>query len=184
MAAAGAGWDDPRCMRRLSLALALPLALASLGCAKGFAIPDGEPRAPPPSAPTVAPSASAPPSDPRVAAAIAFAEAQLGKRYCWGGTGPTCFDCSGLVQASWRWGGVRLPRTTGAQARALVEVSPSELQPGDILWWSHGHVGLYVGGGQIIDAYHSRAGVVRRPAPKAERVLRVVPAPVTVAQTP
>lgn len=111
----------------------------------------------------------------RTAAAIAFAEAQVGKRYCWGGTGPDCFDCSGLVQAAWGWAGARLPRTTGQQARALQAVPIEEVQPGDILWWSHGHVGLYVGYGTIIDAYHSRAGVVRRRAPRPERVLRVVP---------
>ncbi len=103
---------------------------------------------------------------------IRFAEAQVGKRYCWGGTGPNCFDCSGLVQAAWRAGGVRLPRTSGAQGRALREVPISEVQPGDILWWPH-HVGLYVGNATMIDAYHSGAGVVRRPAAMPKRVLRV-----------
>ncbi|HVH43014.1 MAG TPA: NlpC/P60 family protein [Labilithrix sp.] len=114
------------------------------------------------------------PGDPRTAAAIGFAQAQVGKRYCWGGTGPDCFDCSGLVQSAWRWGGVALPRTSGAQGRVLVEVSRDQVRPGDILWWPH-HVGLYVGGGEMIDAYHSGAGVVRRRAAIPVRVLRVVP---------
>jgi cell wall-associated NlpC family hydrolase len=119
--------------------------------------------------------------DPSALAAIRFAEAQVGKRYCWGGTGPSCFDCSGLVQAAWRWAGVKLPRTSEAQGRALAEVPLEELRPGDILWW-RGHVGLYVGGGEMIDAYHSRAGVVRRPAAVPERVLRVRPRELTVAR--
>lgn len=117
--------------------------------------------------------------DPRSAAAIGFAQAQVGKRYCWGGTGPTCFDCSGLVQAAWRWGGIALPRTSDAQGRALVDVPIHDVRPGDVLWWP-GHVGLYVGEGQMIDAYHSRAGVVRRPAAIPVRVLRVVPAAASI----
>jgi cell wall-associated NlpC family hydrolase len=78
------------------------------------------------------------------------------------------------VQAAWSWGGAKLPRTSDAQGRALASVPPEEVRPGDILWWSHGHVGLYIGGGEMIDAYHSRAGVVRRRAPRPERVLRVM----------
>lgn len=153
--------------RAAALALVLGGTPFVLGCA------DATPRPSAPRAYLPAPAWPEAPADPRAAAAIAFAEAQIGKRYCWGGTGPSCFDCSGLVQAAWRWAGARLPRTTGDQARALVEVPPSEVRPGDILWWSHGHVGLYVGGGAIVDAYHSGAGVVRRRAPVPERVLRV-----------
>ena len=97
------------------------------------------------------------PGPSSTAAAIGFAEAQVGKRYCWGGTGPDCFDCSGLVQSAWRYGGVQLPRTSGAQGRVLVEVPREQMRPGDILWWPT-HVGLYVGNGEMIDAYHSRAG--------------------------
>lgn len=115
------------------------------------------------------------PPDPASAAALAFAQAQVGKRYCWGGSGPSCFDCSGLVQAAWRSGGAKLPRTSDAQGRTLASVSLDAVRPGDILWWSRGHVGLYLGGGEMIDAYHSGAGVVRRRAPMPERVLRVMP---------
>jgi cell wall-associated NlpC family hydrolase len=107
------------------------------------------------------------------AAAVYFAYGQVGKRYCWGGTGPDCFDCSGLVQAAWRSAGVKLPRTAIDQGRALADVSFGDVRPGDILWWPH-HVGLYIGGGEMIDAYHSRAGVVRRRAAVPVRVLRVL----------
>lgn len=155
-----------RCAAALALVLA---AVSALGCA------ETTPRRPARRAYLPPPAWPEQPPDARAAAAIAFAEAQVGKRYCWGGTGPDCFDCSGLVQASWRWAGARLPRTTGEQARSLYAVPPSEIRPGDILWWSRGHVGLYVGNGAIVDAYHSGAGVVRRRAPVPERVLRVVP---------
>jgi peptidoglycan DL-endopeptidase CwlO len=129
-----------------------------------------------------APASPEAPPDAPAANAIGFAEMQVGKRYCWGGTGPTCFDCSGLIQAAWRSGGVRLPRTSDAQGRALVEVPIAETRPGDILWWP-GHVGLYVGGGAMIDAYHSGAGVVRRRAVVPERVLRAVPTTATATAT-
>lgn len=143
--------------------LGLTLALLSLGCARATYVP-------PPTFPDPPPP---PPNGNPAATAIAFAEAQLGKRYCWGGNGPNCFDCSGLVQSAWRAAGARLPRTTDAQARALISVPIWDVRPGDIFWWSHGHVGIYVGNGTIIDAYHSGAGVVRRRAPRPERVLRV-----------
>lgn len=113
-----------------------------------------------------------PPGDPQTATALGFAFAQVGKRYCWGGTGPDCFDCSGLVQSAWQSAGVALPRTALAQGRALVDVPIDQVRAGDILWWPH-HVGLYIGGGEMIDAYHSRAGVVRRRAAVPVRVLRV-----------
>jgi len=109
---------------------------------------------------------------PATARVIGFAEAQVGKRYCWGGTGPDCFDCSGLVQAAWRSAGHRLPRTSGEQGKALADVPINDVRPGDILWWPH-HVGIYVGNAQMIDAYHSGAGVVRRKAVVPKRVLRV-----------
>ncbi|MCL2724750.1 MAG: NlpC/P60 family protein [Polyangiaceae bacterium] len=116
--------------------------------------------------------------EPQTAAVLGFAQAQVGKRYCWGGTGPDCFDCSGLVQAAWRSGGVKLPRTSAAQGRSLSDVPFEQMRPGDILWW-HNHVGLYVGNGEMIDAYNSRAGVVRRRVAVPQRVLRVsAPPPV------
>jgi hypothetical protein len=95
-----------------------------------------------------------------------FAWAQVGKRYCWGGTGPSCFDCSGLVQRAWATVGVRLPRTADAIATTLPEVplEVSQLRAGDILWWP-GHVGLYAGGGWVVEALDHRHGVIRRAIP-------------------
>ncbi|MER7520086.1 NlpC/P60 family protein [Streptomyces sp. NPDC126499] len=101
----------------------------------------------------------------RAAEAIAFARAQLGKPYVWGATGPSGFDCSGLTQAAWRAAGVSLPRTTYTQINAGRRVSRSELAPGDLVFFYSGisHVGLYIGGGQMIHA--PRPGSPIRVAP-------------------
>jgi cell wall-associated NlpC family hydrolase len=95
----------------------------------------------------------------------------VGKKYCWGGVGPECFDCSGLVQQAWLSAGVPLPRTADAMAFAAPEVRLDELETGDVLWWP-GHVGIYAGQGWVIDAYDKRHGVVRRPAKSPRRAFR------------
>lgn len=102
---------------------------------------------------------------------LAFARAQVGHRYCWGGTGPACFDCSGLVQRAWSTVGVRLPRTSGAMGEALPDVPVDDIRPGDILWYP-GHVALYAGDGLAIEALDSHDGVVERVAKDPWRVLR------------
>ncbi|WP_306327431.1 C40 family peptidase [Streptomyces venezuelae] len=101
----------------------------------------------------------------RAAQAISFARAQLGKPYVWGATGPSAYDCSGLTQAAWRAAGVSLPRTTYTQINAGPRVSRSQLAPGDLVFFYSGisHVGLYIGGGQMIHA--PRPGAPVRIAP-------------------
>ncbi|MEU3252807.1 C40 family peptidase [Streptomyces sp. NPDC006997] len=98
------------------------------------------------------PTTAAP--DSRTAAAVSYAYQALGSPYVWGATGPDAFDCSGLTQAAYRAAGVSLPRTTYAQIGAGRRVSRSELLPGDMVFFYSGisHVGLYVGGGQMIHA--------------------------------
>ncbi|WP_261993106.1 C40 family peptidase, partial [Streptomyces sp. adm13(2018)] len=101
----------------------------------------------------------------RASQAISFARAQLGKPYVWGATGPSGYDCSGLTQAAWRAAGVSLPRTTYTQINAGRRVSRSQLAPGDLVFFYSGisHVGLYIGGGQMIHA--PRPGAPVRIAP-------------------
>ncbi|MGW0464275.1 NlpC/P60 family protein [Streptomyces sp. NPDC003027] len=101
----------------------------------------------------------------RAAQAVSFARGQLGKPYVWGATGPSAYDCSGLTQAAWRAAGVALPRTTYTQINAGQRVSRSELGPGDLVFFYSGisHVGLYIGGGQMIHA--PRPGAPVRVAP-------------------
>ena len=90
-------------------------------------------------------------------AVVAFARGQIGKPYRWGGAGPDSWDCSGLTQAAWSQAGVSLSHYTGWQWAETSRVPLSDLQPGDLVFFgdsgptSH-HVGLYVGGGQMIEA--------------------------------
>jgi cell wall-associated NlpC family hydrolase len=85
--------------------------------------------------------------------AVAFAFAQIGKPYQWGGTGPGSYDCSGLVQAAWAYAGIAIPRDTYEQWGALPHINSSALEPGDLLFFDGiGHVAIYVGGGNMIDA--------------------------------
>gem|GEM_PF-772514 len=109
--------------------------------------------------------------DARAMEVVAFAMAQVGKPYCWGGTGPSCFDCSGLAEAAWTYVGGRLPRTSQAMSERLAEVPAAEVRPGDILWWP-GHVAIYIGNGWLVDALDSRRGVVMRVATDPYRALR------------
>jgi cell wall-associated NlpC family hydrolase len=94
------------------------------------------------------------PTSTQAEQAVAFAYNQLGCPYVFGGTGPcgSGFDCSGLTMSAWASAGVSVPRTSYGQA-TLPAVSLSALQPGDILEFAgDSHVGIYVGGGWLIDA--------------------------------
>ncbi|MGW2562040.1 C40 family peptidase [Streptomyces sp. NPDC001514] len=87
------------------------------------------------------------------AAAVAFARAQLGKPYVWGGTGPRGYDCSGLVMRAWQKAGVQLPRTTWGQVEAGTATTRGKLAAGDlVITRGGGHVQLYIGDGKVIHA--------------------------------
>jgi cell wall-associated NlpC family hydrolase len=91
----------------------------------------------------------------RAAKAIAFAKAQLGDPYVYGGTGPNGWDCSGLMQGSWRAAGVALPRVVGPQYAATRHIAMSQLQPGDLVFYGDmSHDGMYIGNGKVIHAPH------------------------------
>lgn len=104
-------------------------------------------------------------------AAVAYARSKLGLPYCWGGSGPGCYDCSGLTSASWKAGGKVIPRTSEGQAEGLPEVPLTMAVPGDILW-RQGHVALYIGDGQVIQAPHTGDVVKVSPAVKFSKALR------------
>jgi cell wall-associated NlpC family hydrolase len=80
----------------------------------------------------------------------------LGVPYVWGGASPSGFDCSGLVAYVYAQVGVSLPHYTGAQYAVGVPVSKDQLEPGDLVFFNGlGHVGIYIGGGQMIHAPHT-----------------------------
>ncbi len=120
--------------------------------AKSFARPVGR----------VAPSQQA-------AGAIYFAQKQLGTPYLWGGNGTPeqngRFDCSGLTKAAYETVGIELPRVANDQYNAGAHPSRAELLPGDLVFFSDDltnsreirHVGLYVGGGYMINAPYTGA---------------------------
>jgi cell wall-associated NlpC family hydrolase len=102
-----------------------------------------------------------PPVSGAAGKAVDFVFAQLGCPYVFGGTGPcnSGFDCSGLMQSAWAAAGVSIPRTSEEQA-GLPAVPLADLQPGDILEFNgDGHVGMYVGNNEIIDAPHTGLNV-------------------------
>jgi cell wall-associated NlpC family hydrolase len=104
--------------------------------------------------------------------AVAFARAQLGTPYVWGGDGPAegGFDCSGLTQAAYAAAGISLPRTAQDQYTASPHLPASaSLLPGDLLFYGSSpghitHVALYTGGGQALEAPHRGAVVRQGPA--------------------
>jgi peptidoglycan DL-endopeptidase CwlO len=93
----------------------------------------------------------------RARKAVRYAYQQRGKPYVWGGTGRRGFDCSGLVQRSWRHAGVAIPRVAADQYRRIhTHVAEKRLQPGDLVYFNHlSHVGLYVGSGRFIHSPHT-----------------------------
>jgi peptidoglycan DL-endopeptidase CwlO len=99
-----------------------------------------------------------PAPSPRAAAAIAYAEAQLGKPYEYAANGPNTYDCSGLTMMAWASAGVSMPHYSGAQYAMFPHVPLDQLQPGDLLFWGSGgseHVSMYIGGGLQIAATHT-----------------------------
>jgi peptidoglycan DL-endopeptidase CwlO len=110
-----------------------------------------------------------------VQTAIGYAEQQLGKPYQFGATGPDAFDCSGLVMMAYRAAGIDIPRTSEQQWGAGLQVSSSQVQPGDLVFFAGadgtptapGHVGLVIGHGLMIEAYAT--GFPIRIAPYGDR---------------
>jgi peptidoglycan DL-endopeptidase CwlO len=98
------------------------------------------------------------------AIAVRFAYAQLGKMYQFGADGPETFDCSGLTQQAWAAAGVSLPHNAQMQYNATAHIGRGSLIPGDLVYYhGFGHVGIFIGNGQIIHA--SRSGIPVKVAP-------------------
>jgi len=141
-------------------AAAAPAAAVVADAAPDPADPSGSPT----DSATDATAAPAPAGD---AAAVAVAEAyrQVGKPYVYGAAGPSAFDCSGLTQWAYGRAGIALSHYTGSQWAEGRRVSRADLQPGDLVFFYSDlhHMGLYVGGGQMVDAPHTGAFVRQEP---------------------
>jgi cell wall-associated NlpC family hydrolase len=96
-----------------------------------------------------------------------FALSQIGKPYQWGAVGPSTYDCSGLAMVAWSQAGVSLLHYTGDQWNEGAHVSLSDMQRGDLIFYATNnadpatihHVGIYIGGGQMVDAPYTGVDV-------------------------
>jgi peptidoglycan DL-endopeptidase CwlO len=113
-------------------------------------------------------------------AALRAALTRQGAPYIWGATGPRTFDCSGLVQWAYEQIGIAMPRVAAAQQEVGTPITPDQAQPGDLVFFGDPayHVGIYVGGGQFLEAPQS--GDVVKVAPlrgNISSIRRISPAP-------
>jgi murein DD-endopeptidase len=121
--------------------------------------------------PALAACASTPQSTPKStlkpdvsAQAATHAAKMVGKPYRYGGSSPAGFDCSGLVQYSYRQAGIALPRSTDEQRSASRSVKIADLRRGDLLFFNqegkkYGHLGMYIGDGKFVHAPSSGKAV-------------------------
>jgi cell wall-associated NlpC family hydrolase len=115
--------------------------------------------------------------------AVQWAYAEIGKPYVWAAAGPGSFDCSGLTQYVWGKAGVYLGHYTGDQWNEGVHVTQDELQPGDLVFFAYNtadpssihHVGIYIGGGEMIDAPYTGVDVRKDPAFRSDYIGAVRP---------
>lgn len=110
---------------------------------------------------TPAPAPAPAPSNGNGSSIASFACQFVGNPYVYGGTSLTNgADCSGFVQSVFKNFGYSLPRTAASQAGAGVQVSLSDLQPGDLLFYhGFGHVAIYIGNGQVVHASNAQTGI-------------------------
>ena len=134
-------------------ALAAPAPVQAASTSRGVAR-----QAPVPVA--AAPSPAPAPGNSSVASTVlAAAYSQQGKPYAYGAAGPDAYDCSGLTMWAFAHAGISLPHSADGQYGYGTHVSVSQLQPGDLVFFAEGgsiyHVGIYTGGGNMIDANHT-----------------------------
>jgi cell wall-associated NlpC family hydrolase len=115
--------------------------------------------------------------------AVQWAYAEIGKPYVWAAAGPDSFDCSGLTQYVWGKAGVYLGHYTGDQWDEGEHIARQDLQPGDLVFFAYNtsdpssihHVGIYVGGGMMIDAPYTGVDVREESAFRSDYIGAVRP---------
>jgi cell wall-associated NlpC family hydrolase len=140
---------------------AAPAPLPPGGDPAILAAPPGTPGAPG----AIPPGDMAPPPGGHSATVIQAALSRIGSPYSWGGSGPSAFDCSGLVMWSFQQAGISLPHSSQALASGGQAVSQDQMQPGDLVTYysDASHVGIYIGDGMMVHA--STYGTPVRVAP-------------------
>jgi cell wall-associated NlpC family hydrolase len=153
--------------RRVSITRTIP-ALPQKQVARPQAAAQSQAARPQAAAPQAA--VVAPPPAPSAAggSATGFAMQFVGYPYVWGGEGPRGFDCSGFTRYVYRQYGLNLPHSAAGQfstAYGAIVSRPSDLQPGDLVFFANtytrgiSHVGIYVGGGNVVQALTPGLGV-------------------------
>lgn len=96
-----------------------------------------------------------------------YAKQFVGKKYVYGGSSPSGFDCSGLTMYVYKKFGISLPHSATSQSKLGVAVSKSNLQPGDLVFFTNyrtgkgiGHVGVYIGSNKFVHASTEKTGVI------------------------
>jgi cell wall-associated NlpC family hydrolase len=111
-----------------------------------------------------------PPPKAGASKAVSVAAAQIGKPYKWGAEGPDSFDCSGLTMYAWAAAGVQLVHFAASQYDMLPKVPRNQLQPGDLVFYGNPihHMGIYEGGGIMINAPQTGENVRRNSIDRAD----------------
>ncbi|MGV0717291.1 peptidoglycan hydrolase RipC [Mycolicibacterium sp. XJ662] len=129
--------------------------------------PGGDPAiiAAPPAPGAIPPGDLAPPTGGHSGTVIQAALSRIGSPYSWGGSGPSAFDCSGLVMWAFQQAGISLPHSSQALARGGQAVSVDQMQPGDVVnyYSDASHSAIYIGDGMMVHA--STYGTPVRVAP-------------------
>ncbi|WP_366139812.1 C40 family peptidase [uncultured Modestobacter sp.] len=138
---------SPRAGRRALIALFASAGVVLTPVAAQASAGGSAPPVAAPVAPVVAPNVAA-------QVAVDTALAQQGKPYVWAGAGPNSYDCSGLTQYAFAAAGVSLPHSSRMQSTMGTPVARADLQPGDLVFFYDpvGHVGIYIGNGQMVHA--------------------------------
>jgi len=101
------------------------------------------------------------PSAAKGSSILSTARSGIGVPYVWGGDDPSGWDCSGFVQWVYAQHGISLPHSAGAQVAQGTKISRSEARPGDLVY-KPGHIGIYAGNGQFVDAGNPRVDTTER----------------------
>lgn len=145
---------------RIASLAAIAVLAAGCGDLPPHPAPIAQPAVPPAAPPAVSPGAQAGAG----AVIVRVAASLIGTRYEFGGADEAGFDCSGLVLYVYERVGLVIPRTAAAQQRAALPVPLTQLQPGDLVFFSNDgqlvdHVGIYTGFGRFIHAPHAGVAV-------------------------